>query len=652
MSKKRNSVNGRISTDGYIKSYFKTEISRILVPNTRNLQNCDIPYVDHPEAESKLQECLVGDPLIDKSLVFTGLTGSGKTTILRHVFDLETNANQSVIKGNMIIISIDFNRSQSSAKNAILSSLRAAIEKIVDLYGIDYPDITNEKFYEYIKARRLDFLYLDPKSTKTTSYREKMAVFLDMLPTPFASCQLQYIMDDPKCQLELVVLIVDNIEAFMDPNAKNAKSRYLAPVIEALKLAECIDQRGDKSKWQFNMLIACRHHIWRLMKGAYGDNEEESILLQSYVATEQPYDLTDPIEINAIVEEREKVFARRQHDADKWQVAVGVVNTVLQSMENSIGNFVMQLELKDLRKSMSRMQELILHRGLQRKTDDEISAGAFQIDSVEQFDLTRVNLIRTIGLAEYKYYSDSNSIIPNLLNNEQQEGMELYILLTLNYFLIQCGYTAPAWDNSVSVSDFYGKMISIFKDDNGELDYPFERSICFLIQHRLLLRSADQPQGEVPGLSIDEIRKIEYVYVSGAAIKLWEELGKSSALFQLFIDDVWIEENLDFFGSDGNDIEHCVKYLEKLMRIEKKIYTSAKNKSTRCVEDYIREFGTVPVCRQLLNGLMASLETIVTSGDMHPQSRIEIAKKTLEQSKQLSNELIKWEQNREKVINI
>lgn len=650
MRKKRNSINTRISTDGYIKSYFKTEISRILVPNTRNLQNCDIPYVDHPEAENKLQECLVGDSLIDKSLVFTGLTGSGKTTILRHVFNLETNANQSVIKENKIIIPIDFNRSQSSAQEAILSSLRAAIEKIVGLYEIDYPDITNEKFYEYIKARRSDFLFLDPKITQNTSYREKMTVFLDKMPTPFASCQLQYVMDHPKCQLELVVLIVDNIEAFMDSNAKNAKSRYLAPVIEAFKLAECIDQRGDKTKWQFNMLIACRHHIWRLMKGEYGDNAKESVLLQSYVTTEHPYDLTDPIEINAIVEKREKVFEHRQQDTKKWGVAVEVVNTVLQSMENSIGNFVMQLELKDLRKSMSRMQELILHKGLQKKADEEISAGAFQIGSVEQFDLTRVNLIRTIGLSEYKYYSDSNSIIPNLLYNEQQEGMELYLLLTLNYFLIQCGYTAPAWDNSISVSDFYGKMISIFQDDNGELDYPFDRSISFLIQHRLLLRSADQPQGEVPGLSIEEIRKIEYVYVSGAAIKLWEELGKSSALFQLFIDDVWIDQNLDYFRSDGNDIEHCVKYLEKLIQIEKKMYTSAKNRSTRCAEDYLGAFGIKPVCRQLLSGLMASLETIVTSGDLQPQSRIEIAKKTLEQSKKLSDELTKWEQSREKVI--
>lgn len=651
MRKKRNSVNGKVNTEGYIKKYFKTEIGRILVPSTRNLQNCDIPYVKHEEAENKLKECLEGDPLVDKSLVFTGLTGSGKTTILRHVFELEINANQSVINGNTIIIPIDFNRSQSSAQEAILSSLRAAIEKMVELYAIDYPDIDNKNFYEYIKSRRPDFLFLDPKSTQNTSYKEKMTVFLDKMPTPFASCQLQYMMDQPACQLQLVLLIVDNIEAFMDSNAKNAKSRYLAPVVEAFKLAECIDQRGDKTKWQFNMLIACRHHIWRIMKGIYVDNAKESVVLQSYVTTEHPYDLTNPIEVNYIVKKREEVFARKQHDPDKWKLAEKVVNTVLQSMGNSIGNFVTQLELKDLRKSMSRMQELILHKGLQKKTDEEIAAGAFQIDSVEQFDLTRVNLIRTLGLSEYKYYSDASSIIPNLLYNEKQEGIELYVLLTLNYFLIQCDYTEPTWDNSISVSDFYGKMEAIFKNDNGDLSSYFERSVCFLIQHRLLLRSADQPQGEVPGLSMDEMRKIEYVYVSGAAVKLWEELGKSSALFQLFIDDVWIDEKQDYFEGNGNDIEHCVEYLKALIQIEKKIFTNAKNRSTRCAEDYISAFGTTPICRQLLNGLIASLETIVTAGDT-PQSRVEMAKKTLDNSKQILNQLTEWEQSKKRIINI
>ena len=110
-----------------------------------------MPYVPHPEAEDTLQNCLIGDPLKDKSLVFTGLTGSGKTTILRHVFGLEENANKPNIQGDVIIIPVDFNRCHYSAEDSILSNLRAAVNKIVEVFEIDFPDLDNEKFYEYIK---------------------------------------------------------------------------------------------------------------------------------------------------------------------------------------------------------------------------------------------------------------------------------------------------------------------------------------------------------------------------------------------------------------------------------------------------------------------------------------------------------------------
>ena len=642
---KRNKKNVTFSTNGYIQRYFGKEIGRILVPSNRNIQNCEIPYVSHQEAENVLGDCLVGDAIKDKSLVFTGLTGSGKTTILRHVFGLETNSNKPFIQNNTLIIPVDFNRSQPSAQDAILSSLRAAIQELTATYDIDFPDINNNKFYEYINKRRPDFLFLNPKHNQLTQSGEKMNTFLEKMPLTFASCQLQYVMDQDMCKIKLVVLIIDNIEAFVDPNAKDSKTRHLAPVIEAFRLAECIIQRGDTTDWCFNMLIACRHHIWRIMKGEFSTDISESSLLQSYVTTECPYDLENPVKVNAIIKKREEVFSRKQRDIKKWNESVKVVNTVLQTMENCIGDFVMELELKDLRKSMLKMQELILHKGLQRKSDEEIM-GAFQIDSIEQFDLTRVNLIKVIGLGNQKYYADSNSIIPNLLFNEQKRGIELYPLLTLKYFLVQCGFKEPAWDNPVSISDFYEKMKFIFGYDDGILDNLFGQSVRYLLQHRLLLRSADQSQNEVPGLSFEDIKKIEYVYVSGAAVKLWEELGKSSALFQLFLDDIWLDEDSDFFEDDGNDIEHCVKYLNELQLIERKIYNQAENLSSRAKERYIEAFGEEPICKQLVNGLIASLKTISTSDDFRTQSRINTAKETLFLANNISAILVEWEKTR------
>lgn len=646
MQKKRNSFNTRVNTKGYIETYFGADIGRILVPSLRSLLDEEIPYVPHPEAEEVLSNCLISDPLIDKSLVFTGLTGTGKTTILRHVFGLEKNASNPRIEGQTLIIPVDFNRSQKSPQDGILSSLRVAIEKICNIYGIDYPDSDNQQFYDYIKEKRGDFLKLNPKHGRSTLPKERMETFIDAMPSTFASCQLQYVMDHPANNFKLVVLVVDNIEAFLDSNSKNPQARYLAPIIEAFKLADCIGQRHTPTKWHFNMVIACRHHAWRIMTGEFADNSPENALLQSYVTTEKPYDLTNPVKVNDIIKKREEVFSKKQRDAQKWNTAVKIVNTILQAMENNIGDFVLQLELKDLRKSMAKIREVVLHKGLQRVTDEQIVFGAFQIDSVEQFDLTRVNTIRVIGLGDQKYYSDQTSIIPNLLVNESGAGRELFLLLTLNYFLIRCNYLEPAWDNSVSISGFYTDMESVFMNQYPAFNSFFESSVCFLIQHRLLLRSADQPQDEVPGLSLAEIKKIETVYVSGAAVVLWRELGKSSALFQLFLDDIWLDEDSDYFGNDGNDIEHCIKYLESLYDTEQRIYNAARNLSSICAKYYLNDFGSVPICRQLVAGLIASLDAIIASGDSRSQSRIITAKKTLQQARKLAQSMQEWEKRR------
>ena len=651
MQRKRNSINVPISTDGYIQKYFGTDIKRILVPNDRNIQNCEIPYVPHSQAENALKDFLIGDPEKDKSLVFTGLTGSGKTSILRHVFELEENGNSPRFKNRTVVIPVDFNRSQKSAQDAILSSLRFAVKKICRAYRIDFPDFQNQKFYKYIEERRGDFLELDPKHGQSTPFQDRMTTFLETMPPTFASCQLQYVMDNPACCLDLVVLVVDNIEAFMIPTAKNPQARYLAPVIEALKLADCIGQRGKPTKWCFNMVIACRHHIWRIMKGEYSDNSPESALLQSYVTTETPYDLINPVKVKEIVEKREEVFSKRQRDIEKWNTAVYVVNTVLQTMENNIGDFILQIELKDLRKSLAKMQELVLHKGLQRMTDEQIVAGSFQIDSVEQFDLTRVNIIRTIGLGNRKYYSDESSPIPNLLLNSSKKGLELYLLLTLNYFMILCAYSEPSWENPVSISEFYQAIDVIFENQYTQLPILFQRSVHYLIKHRLLLRSADQPQDEIPGLNLDDIKKIEHVYVSGSALTLWKELGRSSALFQLFLDDIWLETDSDYFGDDGNDIEHCVEYLEALFSAEKKIYNMARNLSAKCGRYYLDSFGTSSISKQLANGLIASLAAIRTSSDSRSQSRVITAKKTLRRVSKLLDALKEWERERDKQAN-
>lgn len=561
-------------------------------------------------------------------------------------FQLEKNSNKAHIQDGTLIIPIDFNRSHSSAKDAILGGVRVAVNEIVNMYGMDYPYTDNMDFYNYIKKVRADLTFINPENI---SNKERMEVLMEKTPTAFASLQLQYVMNHELCRLKLALLVVDNIEAFMDSKAKNSRSRYIAPVIETFKFMYCVQERAESTKWHFNMVIACRHHIWRIMKGNFDDNTPENILLQSYVTTEHSYDLVQPAAVSDIVKAREKTFGVSKKDSVKWNDAVKVVNTVLDKMDNTVGDFVLQLYLKDIRKSMQKMKDLILARGLQQKSEEE-TYGYFKIDSIDQYDLSRVNLIKVIGMDNRKFYSDASSIIPNLLRNSQGHDIELFLLLTLKYFLRKCSFQEPTWENNISISSFYQEMHDIFGYDDNNFKLRFEDSVYYMLRHRLLLRSADQPQNEVPGLSLDEISKIERVYVSGASVKLWEELSRSSALFQLFLDDIWFDENLSYFDENGNDIEHCMMYINKLYEKERYIYNNPANNSISHERSYIEAFGTTPICKQLLVGVIESLNSIISSADDTLYDKVKSARITLRMAEHLLEELEKWKEERKAAL--
>lgn len=603
--KKRNAQNKRYNTSGCIKSYFKDEINLLLTSNSNAFRNLPEPYVSHPEAEKELEEILQYDELKNKVLWFTGLTGSGKSTILQHMFEYSANTNGIRFKGNdTIIIPVDFNRSHNKAQAAILSSLGSAIGEICKRFSIKYPHVDDEDFFEYVSQKRPDVVYLNPNLTSATTHKEMLHYFKQVIPEAFASLQLQYVLDKTNGKIKLVVLVVDNVEAYMPGD--QSEERYVEPLIVAFKLSDCINKQSPHT-WGFNMVISCRHYIYRIAKPKYAETSKSSIQLESF-GHDSKYDLSEPVGMKDIVKKRDETISPKYKNKDRWEKAVTTVNAVLRRMEDRIGDFILQLNLKDIRKSMNTLRDLVLNCRLQNASDEEITPGSFNIDSPSQFNLSRVNLIRTIGLESSTHYTD-DGLIPNLLFNAPDEGYEIYPLLTLKYFLRRCNYQETSWEESISISEFYKDMKRVFNVSDEAIAKTFGSCIRYFLLHRVLLRSADQSQDDVV-LNNAEIKRIEKVYVPGLTICLWKELSESSALFQLFMDDIWFDQNEDYLNEDGNNLEHCCKYLHYLWQIEDSICNKAENLGMENKRKYMDCFGSDPVCKQLGEGLYISLKAV------------------------------------------
>ena len=181
-------------------------------------------------------------------------------------------------------------------------------------------------------------------------------------------------------------------------------------------------------------------------------------------------------------------------------------------------------------------------------------------------------------------------------------------------------------------------MKYLFEYDDATMSRIFKQSIIYLLRTRMLLRSADQNQLVVE-VNTKVIEQIEYVYVSGAAVVLWNELGNSSALFQLFMDDIWFDDDSDYLKEGGNDVEHCYKYLCELFKIEKSIYNLTENLGTSHAKLYLEFFGAEPISKHLAVGLISSLRLISDSGE---SLRVDKAKIALGKTERLSSEISKW----------
>lgn len=184
-----------------------------------------------------------------------------------------------------------------------------------------------------------------------------------------------------------------------------------------------------------------------------------------------------------------------------------------------------------------------------------------------------------------------------------------------------------SWDNSIRISLFMDDQEKLFQSD----DYTrkFEASLAYLIENRLLLRSYDQEQRDSNELNKKDAGFIEYVYVPSRSIALWKLLGEKSVLFEMYLDDIWIDDDCRgynrawFRGFDSENFSMCLDYLATLIDVESNIYAQAVNTQNNG-QMYREIFGGTPVCAQLLNGLRTSLNVYYRNEDDREQGRVNI----------------------------
>ena len=637
----------------YIQSFLDEEVSYLLTPAATQISQVDFEdlYIHNRTMERQLER-YVHHTNSNNICFLEGLTGVGKTMLVRHVFGI--GPKKGFILDNTLVIPFSFNNALYTDVPSIFTNM---VGKGCQRLEKSFPALKKahehpDELFDFIEEYREDLIAIQPKSRV-----EQLSDFYEKKPLAYNACVLKwYLSQYDACNIDNVVIVVDDIEGIRlkdrtilsgdsseSLSTEDAKIyAELLPVKMTLELIECMQNAGTV-KWSLNTIICCRHYVSRMIKTCPFAVDDSIPLIQSLQAyapcTRVSLEKSPPL--NAIIRKRYEalkkngtplprtntttgeVESRTSISRDKWENALEIVMQILNKVDIHMGDFILDLTLRNNREAMRWIKQVVFNKQwIQRNTlAGQNDNGAFEISDFSQYRITQASLIRAIGMNESTVYNSRASIIPNLLynGNGQYGEMDMFPLLTLRFFVQKAKLEGLSWNNSYRVSNYMDAVHRLFR--SAKYDEYFKKSVNYLLSRRLFLRSYDQDQFDNRSLNVDDLPAIEYVYVSSLATNMWQRMGATSVFFEMFIDDIWLDNDARNYMGRSNRIPYrgfdtvnygvCLNYLESLIHTEKAIFSQAVNarslnraKSPVSIDEF---FGAQPVCSHLLQGLESNL---------------------------------------------
>lgn len=617
-----------------IEKYLREEIDFLLAPSANQLNGVDFNdiYIPMPAAEKFLSSVL-SHSKADKILYLTGLTGSGKSMILKKVFQCHNMSPQ--IQNNTLIIPFSFDGFYNGTDSSVLKIDKSIEETFQNMLDCACQHIENtfddikrvqgneEEFLKFVKSTRGDYVQI-PDTWPRPTVNERMKHFMSKNPIPFHTSILKFYLNQENCPINNIVILIDDVEGV-------GEKSELIPIKIAYKILTCLENTPRTKKWSSHLVIGCRNYVYRLIIENNETIEHQQI--ETYPEAEG-FHIEDGPTISEIVTKRYTAISDKDKST-KWKTALDIVLELISGIDIAIGDFILNLKIRNMRKALSVTKHIVFNKQWIQRDYIEDTSGAFTIDSVKDYNITQATLIRAIGMGESLFYHSDISDIPNVMYNENERN--LYPLLILKYCLKNKVNKYATWSDSIKLSYLYDSIQQIFGHDSSHF-LKFKESAEYLILKRLLLRSIDQLQNNAMPVNVNNVGDIMEVYISNASVDIWDFLGKNSVIFEMYTDDIWMDNSQRpttkkrFRGFDLDNYSAALDYMDVLVDKEITIRNHAQNLGN--LEKYELLFGNDWVCEHLIKGLTNSLKAFYKeeAAEQPSMERIQALQKKIQEA--------------------
>lgn len=493
---------------------------------------------------------------------FIGYTGCGKSTFIRHYFDLDNISPKIINDGTTLIIPsfwngkvIDKNNYQNSINKHIAGSIRAALKEIDKTNGLVFPYYDLNEFHDYIQLTRGDIL----ATLSTEEYQDlgknPDAVISRILTKTEQECQIEYNSSSLKYFIEKyskdinrVIFIIDDVET-MDADAL----KFLVDTY--YHMYDCF-QNTENRRIIVNLLISLRPHSFRYLRDcglehekiiAYG-NHLESICYQII-----RNDIPDILEI----------FKKRFENTDKlvepgnketWDANRKQMFDLIDDIEKCYVDIITDLCHMNIRAIFDCLQ-LILSNRIWCQENKSVSR--YPAVKISEYNFNNiVNVLRTLSCGENSVYTGkmdvqfnaseledmqqrpsfdgSDIFIPNILNNIETRECDITSVYIMYYLENKFSSTnnTPANSEFITVKDLLDDIRRVFNRNDRE--YLF-KTIIYLFKNRIIRKSIkdhDTPR------TLNLINEDTYIYFTKKGSRILKLLREDSILLEIFREDI------------------------------------------------------------------------------------------------------------------
>lgn len=572
----------------------------------KNINEINQYYISDGETEDSLQSILA-DPM-DSVSVLVGYQGIGKSTDIRHSYQIMNSAIKFDNKNNTIIFPSCFNGhvlGQLDDKLEMFKEVKTDITKRIASVCVaieeEFPELSDEfyskdgqqHFYNFLKATNPKAMVREGKQS-----RENMDDRLENAKQEdffvYVVTKLKYFLTSMLCSYNRLLIILDDVESLPYHYQEHL-------ILQYLRFYTCIRNLPNielTKQFYVNLLISVRPTTFKLLQKVQ--------TLSAYSITREIYK-TISVDLSEYFEKKYS-FLKEEMRKDKWSEAYDILILLSNKFEKKYSEMIKNLVFLDIRKAL-KIYSNILSNNIWITKEIELD----ETKSIpEEYNFNNITVIRALACGTNVTYTNENgTLIPNILYSTSDKNISILSLYIIAYFIRQRAGFWEYGETTITKAMLTNDFCDVF-GNNNKIQADIADIIDYFYHCGLLSISIFNDE------DADRITYSTLLYLSSRGLELWNMLSADSVLMELYREDYYqdYDNKKDYDFSSSHDLMNMNKQIvifEKVYEILGELYIFEQELVDRCINEgsynkYISLFGDTLMIEHLMKGVDKSIE--------------------------------------------